>query len=151
MLVNLADYEHITGAIIACAVDVHRATGPGMLEKAYLPCMKYELQQRKLEFVAEHPILHVYKRRVPLATSYRADLIVESLVIVELKAVSEILPIHEAQLVTYLRLANCPVGLIINFNVPRLVDGVKRKVNAKATVVSGSNERARTESLVPEN
>jgi GxxExxY protein len=132
MTVDLAHYESITGRVIAAAIEVHKATGAGMLEKAYMPCVQLELQQRGLRFKAQQPISFVYKG-VLLDMACRADLIVENVLVVELKAVAAILPIHEAQILTYMRLANCPVGLIINFNVPRLVDGVKRKVNARAT------------------
>ena len=94
--------------------------------------MHHELTLRGLRFKADHPLCFNYKG-VKLESVYRADLIVEDVLIVELKSVAAILPVHEAQILTYMRLANCPVGLIINFNVPRLVDGVKRKVNPRAT------------------
>ena len=138
MTINLAEYEHITGPIINAAIEVHKTTGAGMLEKAYLPCMKHELTQRGLKFRAEQAVSFVYKGNL-LDTVYRADLIVEDVIIVELKSVPAILPIHESQMVTYLRLANCPVGLIINFNAPRLVDGVKRKVNPRFSASPGAS------------
>jgi GxxExxY protein len=141
MTINLADYEHITSAVIASAIEVHKTTGAGMLERAYMPCLEFELRQRGLRFKVQHPIKFLYKG-VSLDMACRPDLIVDDAVVVELKSVAAILPIHEAQLLTYMRLANCPVGLIINFNVPRLVDGVRRKVNPRATIASTDKSRA---------
>jgi len=139
MTVNLADFEHITGPVIASAIEVHKATGAGMLERAYMPCLEFELRQRGIRFKVQQAIRFLYKG-VSLDMACRADLIVDDVVVVEVKSVAAILPIHEAQLLTYMRLANCPVGLIINFNVPRLVDGVRRKVNPRATAVTSDKK-----------
>ena len=139
MTVNLADFEHITGPVIASAIEVHKATGAGMLERAYMPCLEFELRQRGIRFKVQHAIRFLYKG-VSLDMACRADLIVDDVVVVEVKSVAAILPIHDAQLLTYMRLANCPVGLIINFNVPRLVDGVRRKVNPRATAVTSDKK-----------
>jgi len=128
--VDLKAFEHITGPIIASAIAVHKAVGAGLLEKAYLPFLHLELQERGLRFKTQQPLSVQYKG-VLLDMAYRVDLIVEGLVVVEVKSVAALLPIHEAQILTYMRLVPCPVGLLINFNVPRLMDGVKRKVNAR--------------------
>jgi GxxExxY protein len=131
MLINPTHYEHITGAVIASAIDVHRELGPGLLESPYVPCLQFELRSRNLRFDSQRAVPIIYKG-VTLDTRFRIDLIVEDQVIVEVKSVDAILPVHRAQLLTYLRLANCPVGLVINFNVPVLKDGVKRVLNPAA-------------------
>src|SRR4051812_31665114 len=131
MAINVTDYNHITGSILNAAIEVHKHTGPGLLESVYRPCLEYELRLRNLRYEAQRAFPIMYKD-LALDGSYRADIIVEGLIVVELKSVETILPIHEAQVLTYLRLTNCPVGLLINFNVPRLMDGVARKVNPRA-------------------
>ena len=128
MLVD-APFNSITSEIIGSAIEVHRALGPGLLESAYMPCLQYELALRRLRFVAQRAVPIVYKG-MAIDTSYRVDLIVEDLVVVELKSVDRLLPVHQAQVLTYLRLTKCPAGLLINFNVPKLLDGVKRLIAA---------------------
>ena len=120
-------YEELTEQIIGAAIEVHKAVGPGLFEKIYEECLCHELALRKLKFQRQIPVPLRYKDK-SLDCSYRLDLIVEDAVIVELKCVSQILPIHEAQLLTYMRLKNKRVGLIINFNVPILKYGIVRKV-----------------------
>jgi GxxExxY protein len=115
----------ITERIIGAAIEVHRALGPGLLESAYSACLCHELGLQGLTVEREKPLPVVYKGTV-FDCAYRLDLVVEELVIVELKAVSELAPIHQAQLLSYLKLSGCPVGLLINFNVRRLADGIKR-------------------------
>lgn len=122
------EIDQITGAIIGAAIEVHRALGPGLLESAYRTCLVYELRQRGWMVESEKPLPVIYKG-VELDCGYRLDLVVESTVIVELKAVEEVIPIHRAQLLSYLRLAGKSLGLLINFNVKILVDGVDRIVN----------------------
>jgi GxxExxY protein len=126
-------YSHITGTIVAAAIEVHRALGPGLLESIYIPCLHYELTNRRLRFVAQQSIPIIYKG-MSIAGGYRIDLIVEGVIVVEIKSVATILPVHECQLQTYLRITGCPVGQLINFNVPVLKDGVKRRLNPLATV-----------------
>jgi len=121
----------ITGEIIGSAIEVHRHFGPGLFESTYVPCMQQELKARGLSYRTQCPVPLVYKG-LKLEASYRIDLIVEGDVIVELKAIEQLLPVHESQLLTYLRLTGCPVGLLINFNVSKLIDGVKRRVNTRA-------------------
>jgi GxxExxY protein len=128
MLTDPFDTNRITSTIIGCAIRVHRATGPGLLESAYAPCLVYELRQVGFPISLQHPIPLVY-RGIELETSYRADMLVEDLVLVELKSVESLASIHTAQMLTYLKLLKKPVGLIINFNVPVLKDGIKRVVN----------------------
>ena len=129
MLVDPSAFNDITRPILGAAIEVHRTLGPGLLESIYLQCFQWELASRKLRFITQRAIAIVYKG-AQLEASYRIDLIVEDLVVVEVKAVHALEAVHQAQVLTYLRLARCPVGLLINFNVPRLMDGVRRLLNA---------------------
>jgi GxxExxY protein len=106
---------------------VHRALGPGLLESAYLACLIVELRHAGLRVEIEVEVPIVY-REVTLDCVYKLDLLIEGLVIIELKAVSQILPVHEAQLMTYLKLTGKPLGLLLNFNVPQMKDGIVRKI-----------------------
>jgi len=121
-------YNDITQAIIGAAIDVHRELGPGLLESAYEACLAYELIQRgfKIERQKEIPIRY---REVTLDCGYRIDLLVEDKVVVEVKAIESLHPVHEAQLLSYLRLSGHKVGLLINFNVTVLKTGIRRVVN----------------------
>jgi len=119
--------KDLTEQIIGAAIEVHRALGPGLLESAYMHCLGRELSLRNLPFEREKALPVSYKG-VDLDCGYRIDFIVDSKVIVELKAVEQLHPIHEAQLLTYIRLAACRVGLLINFNVPLLKRGIVRRV-----------------------
>jgi GxxExxY protein len=125
--------EKLTEAIIGAAIEVHRALGPGLLESAYLTCLKREMDLVGLRWQADVPVPVEYKG-VKLDCGYRIDLIVEDTVVVELKAVEKLLPVHQAQVITYLRLTGKPVGLLINFNVPLLKDGIKRLINPSVTL-----------------
>ncbi len=120
-------HEALTEQVIGAAIEIHRELGPGLLESAYLACMCRELSLRDVPFRHEVQLPVLYKG-VRLDCGYRIDLLVDEAVIVELKSVSEMFPVFDAQLLTYMRLANVRVGLLINFNVPVLRDGVKRKV-----------------------
>ena len=124
-------FNSITGLTLGAAIEVHRTLGPGLLESTYVRCLQFELAARKLRFVSQLPIPVVYKG-TQLDVSYRADLIVEDCVVVEVKSVAALLPVHEAQVLTYMKHAERPAGLLINFNVARLMDGVKRLVNPNA-------------------
>lgn len=115
----------LTGKIIGAAIDVHRALGPGLLESAYEACFVYELRLRKMK-VENQKALPVFYKDVMLDYGYRADLIVEGQVIVEIKSVASIASIHEAQLMSYLKLSDCKYGLLINFNVKLLKEGIRR-------------------------
>jgi GxxExxY protein len=129
MLVKIP-FTNITREIIAAAIEVHRVLGPGLLESAYSSCLRHELSARKLPFTSERGIPLVYKG-INLDCAYRLDLLVKEVIVVEVKTVAAVLPIHQAQLLTYLRLADVPVGLVVNFEVERLVDGVKRVINPR--------------------
>jgi len=118
--------DPLTGNIIGAAIDVHRVLGPGLLESAYEACLVYELRLRQLKVEAQKP-LPIFYKDVMLDCGYRLDLVVEDRVIIEIKSVNAIAPIHEAQLLSYLRLYRaCARGLLINFNVKRLVEGIRR-------------------------
>ena len=120
--------NHITEMIIGAAIEVHRALGPGLLESAYETCLAFELAQRSLKVEQQKPLPVVYKE-VKLDCGYRLDLLVEKAVIVEVKSVDHLAPIHQAQLLSYLKLSGCKVGLLINFNVKVLKNGIIRVVN----------------------
>jgi len=117
----------LTGRIISAAIEVHRHLGPGLLESAYRSCVMGELVAAGMVVRHEAAIPIIYKGR-RIEGAYRADLVVDDAVLVELKAVEHILPIHESQTLTYLRLGHLPVGLLLNFNVARLKDGIHRFV-----------------------
>jgi GxxExxY protein len=119
--------EELTGKIIGAAIEVHRGLGPGLLESAYQACLAREFSLRGLTFEKEKPLPVEYKG-TRLDCGYRLDFVVDGKVVVELKVVEAIHPLHEAQLLTYLRLTGCRVGLLINFNVPVLKDGIVRRV-----------------------
>jgi len=124
----MEEKDPLTGKIIECAIEVHRELGPGLLETAYEKCLCYELQ--KSGFAVESRIdMPVVYKEVELDCGYRLDVVVNREVILELKTVDKLLPIHEAQLLTYLKLAEIRRGLLLNFNVPCLKDGIKRMVN----------------------
>ena len=120
-------HEELTGKIIGAAVEVHRELGPGLLESAYLACVCREFALRGITFQTEVSLPVAYKG-IQLDCGYRMDLVVENKVLVELKSVDKLLPIHQAQLMTYLRLSGLRVGLLINFNVRLLPDGLVRRV-----------------------
>lgn len=125
--------NEITGDIIAAAIEVHRHLGPGLLESAYESCLCRELTLRGIPFVKQRDLPVVYKG-IELEVGYRIDILVEDIVVVELKAVDALAPIHSAQLLTYLKLTGLHVGLLLNFNVVVLKDGLKRLVNGQPQV-----------------
>ena len=120
--------DPISEAVIGFCIQIHRELGPGLLESAYRECLCYELRNAGLQLEREKPLPVRYKG-VLLDCGYRLDVIVEQKLIVELKTVDALLPIHDAQLLTYLKLSGVSAGLLINFNVPVLIHGVKRLVN----------------------
>jgi GxxExxY protein len=119
--------QQTTEAIIGAAIEVHRELGPGLLESAYEECFCHELHLRGLNFLRQVELPVTYKG-IKLDCGYRLDVLVEDAVVVELKSIEQILPIHQAQLLTYLRLAGKKVGLLINFNVAVLKNGIVRRV-----------------------
>ncbi|HLI33683.1 MAG TPA: GxxExxY protein [Terriglobia bacterium] len=120
----------ITENIIGAAIEVHRALGPGLLESAYEACLAFELSRRGLNVAQQKPVPLVYQG-IKLDCGYRIDLQVEGSVVVEIKSVDALAPIHEAQVLSYLKLSGSKVGLLINFNVVVLRDGIRRFVNGK--------------------
>lgn len=122
------EINRITSVIVDCSIRIHRTVGPGILEKAYFGCVCYELVSAGLKIHTEKDIPLVYQG-VHIDCAYRADLIVEETVIVEVKAIEALAPIHSRQLLTYLRLAHCPVGLLLNFGASTMKQGIKRVVN----------------------
>lgn len=119
--------EELTKEIIGAAIEVHRCWGPGLFESIYEKSLAHELQLRGM-IVARQVAVDLKYKDLVLDDDFRIDLIVENKVVVELKAVKELAPIHEAQLLSYIKLSKCGIGLLINFNVVKLIDGIKRMV-----------------------
>lgn len=120
--------NELSKIIIGCAIEVHRTLGPGLLESVYENCLLYELEENGL-IVEKQVELPIEYKHINLEVGYKIDLLVENKVIIELKSVKEILPIHIAQLMTYLKLSDIKLGMLINFNEVKLISGVKRIVN----------------------
>lgn len=129
--------NNLTEKIIGAAIEVHKLLGPGLLESAYEVCLAHELTLSDIHFERQLPVPVTYKS-VPLDCGYRIDFLVEKSVVVELKAIEGLQPIHQAQLLTYLRLGGWPIGLLINFNVPVLTKGIKRMVHKLPSMSSAS-------------
>ncbi len=121
------EFDELSRSVIGCALEVHRNLGPGLLESTYRQCLACELSHAGILFQMEVPLPVRYKD-ILLDCGYRIDLLVRGELIVEIKSVEALLPIHQAQILTYMRLANVPIGLLINFNVTRLQTGIKRFV-----------------------
>ncbi|WP_439559490.1 GxxExxY protein [Dyadobacter sp.] len=119
------EFGDVTGKIIGCCIEIHRELGPGLLESAYEECLAYELKKAGLFFERQKPV-PVHYKEVHLEYGYRMDFVVENAVVVELKSVEALNPIHEAQILTYMKFAEKKVGLLINFNVLVLKNGLKR-------------------------
>ena len=128
MIYDSSSLNSITGQVIGLAIKVHRVMGPGLLESVYLTCLCYELKKSGLIVEREKPVPLFYEG-VRLDQSYRLDLLVQEKIIVEIKAVQSITAVHRAQLLSYLKLTGCPIGLLINFNVELLKEGICRMVN----------------------
>ena len=118
----------ISETIIGCAIKVHKALGPGLLENAYLECLYYELRKTGLKVEKQKPIPLIYEE-VRLEVGYRLDLIVNNKIIIEIKSVDKLNDVHSAQIITYLKLTGCKLGLLINFNEIRVINGIKRIAN----------------------
>jgi GxxExxY protein len=121
------EVNKITEMIIGSSIEVHRALGPGLLESTYEACLCYELEQRGVSFERQYSLPIKYKG-INIDCGYRLDLLIEQKVVVELKAIERLLPLHDAQLLSYLKSGNWKVGLLINFNVPVLKQGIRRKI-----------------------
>jgi GxxExxY protein len=123
------EFDHYSNVVIGCAIKVHKALGPGLLESAYEACLAYELAKAGVPFARQVPLLVRYDG-VEIDCAYRLDLVIDGTLIVELKAVNQLLPIHEAQILSYLRLSGMKVGILLNFHTIRLNDGgLRRLVN----------------------
>ena len=122
------DIEDVARQIVDAAIKVHRALGPGLLESAYQTCLTHELRKRGLRVDCE-VLLPVVYDGIQLDAGYRIDMLVEACIIVENKAVEKLLPIHQAQLLTYLKLQDCRLGFLLNWNVPLMKQGIKRMAN----------------------
>ena len=125
---NNTDINRLTGEVINAAIEVHKTLGPGLLESIYEECLCHELDLRKIPYERQKELPIEYKG-IKLNSNYRLDILVDKQVILEIKASDTLLPIHEAQLLTYLKLTGLKVGLLINFNVPVLKEGIKRIAN----------------------
>src|SRR5690242_2464974 len=135
--------DQLTSAVIGAGIEVHRALGPGLFESVYEECLAWELEHRGLQVQRQASVPVAYKG-IRLEASYRVDLLVEEKLVVEVRAVERILPVHDAQVLTYMRMSGTPVGLLLNFNTPVLKDGIKRFVNHH-----GAGERRRMGSEEP--
>ena len=125
---NKEEINKLSGIILDSAIEVHRNLGPGLLESVYEVCLCKELDSRGIKYARQVSLPVVYKGE-ELEADFRIDILVENEIIIELKAVEAMIPVFEAQLLTYLKLSNKKLGLLINFNVPRLIDGYKRMLN----------------------
>ncbi|MGC3989492.1 MAG: GxxExxY protein [Chthoniobacteraceae bacterium] len=121
------EFDELSNRVLGCALEVHKALGPGLLESTYEQCLAHELSLNGISFELQKPMPVAY-RGLALDCGYRIDLFIDGRLIVELKSVESLLPIHEAQILTYMKLANSPTGLLINFNVRLLKNGIKRLV-----------------------
>ena len=124
--------NELSGIVIGAAIEVHKVLGPGLLESAYENCLSHELQLRNVIFERQKPLPVTYKG-VNLDCGYRLDVVVQGMVVLEVKACERIEPIHRAQLLTYLKLSGLSLGLLLNFNVPVMRDGIVRVVNELTT------------------
>jgi GxxExxY protein len=120
-------FDELSNKVIGCAIEVHRNLGPGLLESTYEQCLAHELNIVGIPFKLQHPLPVEYKD-IKLDCGYRIDLLVDDELIVELKSVDKVLPIHQAQLLTYMKLSDIKIGLLMNFNVKYLKEGIKRMV-----------------------
>lgn len=127
MIDNSYRYSELTSKIIGCAIEVHKLLCPGLLESAYEECLSYELQKAGLKVERQKALPVVYKE-IKLDCGYRIDILVENLVVLELKSVDVLNPVHEAQILTYLKFSDKKVGLLINFNVTLLKNGLKKYI-----------------------
>ena len=128
IMLKSEDINDLTGKVIGAAIEVHSALGPGLLESVYEECLCHELGLQRIPYERQKELPVEYKG-VKLDCGYRLDIVVSEKLIIELKSVENIQPIHEAQLLTYLKLTGIKIGLLINFNVPLLKDGIKRLAN----------------------
>jgi GxxExxY protein len=124
------EYNNLSREVIRCAIEVHKGLGPGLLERVYEDALSYEMAQSGLQVERQAPIDVKYKE-LEIRNGYFADVIVNNMLILELKAVEQVLPVHKAQLLSYLKLADKKLGLLLNFHVTKMTDGVSRLINGK--------------------
>lgn len=120
--------DQLSNQILGAAIEVHKYMGPGLLESVYEECLSHELTLRNIPFECQKPV-HLHYKDLEVSDTLRLDLLVGGLVVVEIKSVQQILPIHEAQVMTYLKLTGCKLGLLLNFNTILMKNGIVRKVN----------------------
>ena len=125
---DYTEENQLSNIIIGCAIEVHKQLGPGLLESAYQECLQYELTKAGLEVIKEKPMPIIYKD-VKLDHGYRIDLLVNNKVVIEIKTVEQFTEVHTAQVLTYLKLGNYKLGILLNFYVTTLKDGIKRVIN----------------------
>jgi len=123
-------YQKLSSDIISASIEVHKKLGPGLLESSYEACLAYEFSERNISFERQVP-LPIHYKNVQLDCGYRLDFVVNEIIIIELKSVETLLPIHTAQTLTYLRLSHLPLALLLNFNSQVLKDGIRRLINTK--------------------
>jgi GxxExxY protein len=126
--ISIMTENEISKIIVSCALKIHKELGPGLLESAYEECLYYELQQSGLSVIKQKPLPLIYKE-VNLEIGYRVDLLVENKVIIEIKSVEALNDVYLAQILTYLKLSNCKLGMLINFNVALIKNGIRRVAN----------------------
>ena len=144
----MSEINYLTEQIIGAAIEVHREKGPGLLESAYEGCLAHELTLRGIANVRQVPVPLVYKG-VTIDVAFRADLIVEDRVLVELKAIESVAPIHRAQVLSYIRETKHQVGLLINFHVGKLIDGITRFANDRSASVSSATSVLKNPKRLP--
>jgi len=127
---DLTDINALTSGILSAAIKVHRVLGPGLLESVYTACLAHELREAQFRIISERR-LPVKYGNVRIRCGFRLDVVVNETVIIEVKSVKRLAPIHQAQILTYLKLTGCPAGLLLNFNVPLMKQGIKRLLNPK--------------------
>lgn len=121
------EFDELSNKVIGCAIEVHKELGPGLLESTYKFCLSHELNLQGIPHRIEEPVKVFYKG-IEVECGYRIDVLVQDTLVMELKSVAELLPVHKAQLLTYMKLANKPIGLLMNFNEVLLKDGIRRMV-----------------------
>jgi len=129
MLQGEKEWNDLTGVILGCCLEVQKEVGPGLLESVYEDCLAREFSDRGLDFQRQKAVPVIYKGSL-VGDPFRLDFLVEGKVIVEVKAIERVIPIHEAQVLTYLKLTGCPIALIVNFHSPLLKEGVRRFMNS---------------------
>jgi GxxExxY protein len=143
------EFDSLSHNVIGCAIEVHKELGPGLLESSYHQCLAYELSNRKINFILEKPLPVMYKGQA-INCEYRIDIIVEDKLIIEVKSVEKMIPLYDAQILTYMRMAEIQTGLLINLNVLLLKDGIKRFILSSPPSLSSRSSRPSRSSYRPD-